>query len=76
MYIFYKKLFTFTKVYAIMKLQRGNIPSVITHERQLPGGSIAGAASKECAPEPDVFAIGKRNESFDFRKTDDRTREP
>ena len=41
-----------TKIYAIMKLQRGNISSVITQERQLPGGSVAGAASKECAPGP------------------------
>ena len=41
-----------TNICAIMKLQRGNIPSVITQERQLPIGSIAGAASKEEAPSP------------------------
>ena len=64
-----------TKEYAIMKLQRGKL-FCNNSGKAAPRWEHSRGGAQGGSPEPDVFAIGKKDESFDFRKTDDRTREP
>lgn len=57
--IFIRKLFTITKEYAIMKLQRGKL-FCNNSGKAAPRWEHSRGGAQGGSPEPDVFAIGKK----------------
>ena len=75
-YVFYRKTVYNDEDMCYNEIAEGKYSFCNNSGKAAPNRERSRGGEQGGSPEPDVFAIGKKNESFDFRKTDDRTREP